>query len=100
MALNEPRKIPFDFRVVEFDGYVWLYDNSERSYLCSAQPTIWLEPLYEVDGDSEDYPDPCYVDAGAKCFEGSQKVLNAEAEEDPKDAWDSAREEAQANHIL
>ena len=34
--LNAPREIPYAFRVVAFDEWVWLYDDSERSFICDT----------------------------------------------------------------
>jgi hypothetical protein len=46
--LNAPREVPYEFFVVEVDGMVWLYDNSERTHACDCVPKVWMEPLYAV----------------------------------------------------
>jgi len=101
MALNAPRTIPFAFRAVEIDGWVWLFDDSERTYICSASPNIWAEPLYPVDGDDWDYPESDYFGASNPAFAKAVEVPVAfDADADSTEAWDEAREEANANHVL
>ena len=104
MALNAPRTIPFDFRVVEWDGWIWLFDDSERTYICSAQPMIWIAPLYPVEQDDDsgfEYPDPDYISASDEAFAKAGKVpVEFGADADSTEAWDDAREEANANYLL
>jgi len=101
MALNKPRTIPFDFQVVEIDGWVWLFDNSERTYLCSAFPNIWAEPLYSLGEDETDHPESDYFPENVlECNEAKAVPVDNDAELNPVEAWDDAREEANANHIL
>jgi hypothetical protein len=46
--LNSPREIPYDFRYFEADGLVYLFDDSERTYACSAQPLVYLAAVFDV----------------------------------------------------
>lgn len=104
--LNAPRTIPYDFRVFELDGWVWLYDESERTYICSAQPMIFAEPLYALDeDDEEDAVDADYWHEKAVIGAKKNVSLKMDAEyvapDVPyKEAWESAMEEAQANHRI
>lgn len=100
MALNAPRTIPYDFKVFEMEGVVWLFDDSSRHYLCSAQAMIWADTLYWLDDDCDDdlldgeYFDPDVVKE-AKTVPGEYPFDMSEEE-----AWQNAREEANANHLL
>jgi hypothetical protein len=90
---------------------VWLYDDSTRTYICSAQPNLWLEPLYpcapeglteeereQYDADAYDCPPkPDYRDAGTIGSLPSVAIFDAEIDTPEKEAWDAAREEAEAN---
>jgi hypothetical protein len=111
VALNAPRTIPYAFRVVEYDGAAWLFDDSSRTFICSFQPTIFMEPLYPLaltDEEHEEWymshPDADYFDA--RTIERLPSVpvplweddITPDVEE--KIAWDTAREAAQANHLL
>ena len=51
MALNKPRPsdLAYAFRTFLREGMVWLYDDSERTYPCTATPHIYGVALYEVD---------------------------------------------------
>ena len=102
MTLNAPRTLPFAFRVVEIDGWAWLFDDSERTYICSANPTIWAEPLYSIDGDyEEEYPESSYFGASDPAFAKAEEVpVEFGADADDVEAWDDAREEANANHVI
>lgn len=61
--LNAPRDQPYDFKVFEMDGVVWLFDDSVRTYICSAQGVIFAEPLYWMNGECDDVlPDANYFD--------------------------------------
>ena len=103
--LNQPRAVPYDFQVVAIDGWAWLFDDSERTYICSQTPMIWLEPLYSEEGDDYDYPpDSTYYPAA---FVKSQTCVGVDvdpdyigADVDHREAWDAAREEANANHLI
>lgn len=117
--LNASRDIPYQFKVVLFDEWVWLYDDSVRTYIASSTPTMYLEPLYYVgparilEGDDEaeeppdwdgPYPDPTYLSAYSF---GELETADVSLDEEwtaptcpEADAWDAAREEARANHIL
>jgi hypothetical protein len=106
--LNEPRKVDYDFRVFLFEEWVWLYDESERTYACSTVPSIYAEPVYPCQPDDEGYddvPDPMYFDT-SMMEEHIPKGEQAEIEKYPfgefgdREAWDEAREEACANHRL
>ena len=105
--LNAPRTVPYAFHVVEIDDWAWLFDDSERTYVCSAQPMIWAEPLYSVDCRREcdrdhEYPDPGYFAESAKTGAVPIPIDPDDSAPDvPRDqAWDAAREEAQANHRI
>ena len=134
--LNAPREIPYEFRVVLHDFVVWLYDDSERTYCCTATPSVWMEALYHFlpeegaecpgcksgtisyneDRDEAactgecgsiwglELPDPDYFSEGALQSEQNRAVPLAPDEVafdvPKKDAWDSAREAANANHLI
>jgi hypothetical protein len=102
--LNAPREIPYDFRVTEKDGWAWLFDDSSRTYACSATPLIYCEALYAVDEDDDwdgTYPDPGYWAASDIDVKSAPKVPVSCAHGVPRqDAWDLASEEAQANCLL
>ena len=97
--LNAPRDVPYEFRVVEIEGWVWIYDDSERTYICSFVPMIWAEPIYPMDraDDGYDWPESDYWEA--RKVEGlhSESVDTYSVEVDREEAWDDAREEACAN---
>jgi hypothetical protein len=100
--MNEPRTIPYAFRVVEIDGLVWLYDDSERTYICSQIPMVYCEALGAVDSDDESYyPDADYFAASEVTRHPWREVpvtLGVDVTHD--EAWDVAREEATANSLL
>jgi hypothetical protein len=107
--LNAPRTIPYDFKVVAVDGWVWLYDDSERTYICSATPTVFMEALYPQNEseDGHEYaqcPDPNYFDArDISKLESVSLELKAEEvtpDIEHDEAWDMAREEAHANYRI
>lgn len=99
--LNAPRTIPYSFKVVELEGIVWLFDDSSRWFPCTATPHIYGEPLYSI-ADSED--DLSWLDVALFTEEivAKAKQVRGEypADMSEKDAWEAAREEAHANHIL
>lgn len=90
--------IPPCFKVVAIDSWVWIFDDSERTYICSAQPHIYCEPLYPYPAEGEepdedpDYPDADYWPAsyakGAILVPGEHETM------------DDAREYAQGNHLI
>lgn len=104
MSLNDPRTIPYSFRVVEMEGVVWLYDDSERTYICSQVPCIFAEPLYALDEGVEELPGGDYWQA--------KDIENRESFPVPvdpeytgplvpyQDAWDAAYQAATSNHII
>ena len=103
--LNAPREVPYEFRVVAFDNWCWLYDASERTYACSATPLHTLEPLYPLFDDCDgSYPDPIMVsEATIEALDTRPVPLDSEytaANVSEDDAWEAAREEAQGNCIL
>lgn len=105
--MQRERKLPYEFRVVEVLGWVWLYDNSSRSYCCSSTPTVWAEPLYAIDGE-EEYPiDSAYFEVSRSCEEGLPSSVPVEIDAEyislevsEQDAWETAREVAQGNHLI
>lgn len=109
--LNAPREVPYAFRVVEIDGWVWLYDNSERTYICSQVPNVYAEALYPTaDGDeanadaydsrpNDDYFTVAQVEA-LPSFPVPARDEDTAAGVDPRSAWDSARDEAQSNCLI
>jgi len=110
--MNGARELPYEFRVVEVLGWVWLYDNSSRTYCCTSTPSVFAEPLYPIEAeeteDSWEYPlDSAYFEVSRSCEEGLLGSLPVEMDSEwtaqdvsEKDAWDAAREEAQGNHLL
>ena len=106
--LNAPREIPYDFHVVKFDCFVWLYDESQRTYICSATPMIYVEALYwdgPEDEEPDNHPDPTYIGestlALGKALDQVEKVpVECPFDMDEKEAWDVAREEANANCLI
>ena len=104
MALNDPREIDYQFKVVAFDEWVWLFDDSSRAYLCEARPSIYMEALYPFADNEERYeelmdyhPDPIYMHASDKVFKGAVEVDTWPMDLDEEEARDEAREEANAN---
>ena len=105
--LNAPREMPYEFRVFEFDDAVWLFDNSERSFPCTAVPHVYAEPLYWT---KEEYLDePMVLDGSLFLARDVEKFETLPIElwdEDiapavpEHEAWDTAREEAHANHRI
>jgi hypothetical protein len=108
MTLSDPRTIDYAFEVFTADGWVWLFDDSERTYLCSPRAYVWAEPLYsQGDGDADypdgvdaDYPDGAYFLAIGVERRAVEVLTIDHTEETEATAWDDAREEANANHRL
>ena len=102
--LNAPREIAYDFRVIEKDGWVWLFDNSSRTYPCSATAHIYCAPLYAVDaGDDWDglYPDSGLWRAADIDTENAPRVpVECPFDMDRQEAWDTATAEAQAYCLI
>ncbi len=104
--LNAPRVHPYEFRVVAFDDWVWLYDDSERTYICDQVPKILLEPLYSMLDDEPEYiPETDYWDAREVEKLDSIAIDNLHPDDtapdvEEREAWDAAREEAQGNHRI
>ena len=102
--LNAPRDLPFAFRVVAFDGVAWLYDDSSRTYPCTATPHIYMEPLYAIGHEDVYLPDAGLFRACDIESRPSHEVpLDSEytaIDAAPVSAWDAAREEAQANCLI
>ena len=102
--LNAPREIDYDFRVVEFCQWVWLYDDSERIFPCTSTPHVHIEALY-WNGDEDD--DPGYLPepgvltvAQLKDLPTGDIPVECPMTMKYREAWDEAREEASANHQL
>lgn len=104
MALNDPRTIPYQFRVIELEGIVWLYDDSERTFICSATACIFAQPLYAIDDEEMELPGGEYWVAGdIECRESFPVPLDPEfigPQVPYREAWDAAVEAANANHII
>lgn len=106
--MNGPRSLPYAFRVAALDGWVWLFDNSERTYCCTTTPSVFAEPLYPLEETGWDYPlDSAYFEVSRFCDEGLKGSVSIELDDEytapeaeEKDAWDAARDEASANHRL
>ena len=109
--LNQPRAIDYEFKVLRWEGWVWLFDDSCRTYACSTIPSIYLYPLYPVDESESEYPpDPTYI--GEELMSSCETVFVmsfgylywTEEGIDEKDAelgaWELAIEEAQSNHYI
>jgi hypothetical protein len=115
--MNEPRTLPYAFRVFEFAGGVYLYDDSVRSFPCTAVPHIAAEELYglcncgDEDGDCGDVV-CCRCNNGVREGDALFLARDVEGRESfpielddeyaaaavPEGvAWDAAREEANAN---
>ncbi len=102
--LNDARVIDYVFTVVEFDEWVWLYDDSERTYPCCATPHVCIEALY-WNGDEDEHPD--YTPDPGMLTEAQLRDLPRERVPGDypwnlprKEAWDAAREEANGNCLL
>ena len=109
--LNQPREIDWDFRALLWEGWVWLYDESSRTYVCSMTPSIYVYPLYPVKVEDDGYPpEPTYIDARSlsefdtepvialsHCAWEDEGITNEQAE---NEAWATAMEEAYANHPI
>ena len=108
MALNDPREIDYDFKVFEMDGWVWLFDDSERTYPCTTRPHIWAEAAYplcdteaEHDEAMEYWPDGGYfLSSEVEKVETVEVLVVDHTEETDKTAWDDARDEANGNHRI
>jgi hypothetical protein len=122
--LNAPRTIDYEFRVFEHDDWVWLYDESARSYPCTAQPHIDAEPLYPAYSRIDDCdertaaceaaydeapPEPGLFLVGrptgtfaqpTPAMKGSLLVMTLPFDMDEREAWDEAREDAQGNCLI
>jgi len=103
--LNAPRDLPFAFKVFELEGFAWIFDDSERTYICSQIPNVWAEPLYPLNHEDPEYwPGPDYF--GARMVEGLELFPVPMGEDevapdtDKQEAWDDAREEACANQLI
>ena len=101
--LNAARELPYDFRVFELDGLVWLVDWSERTYPCSTRPHCFCEAIYDLDGEDYDH-DPAYLLSseleGLELIELHLDPDDVAPDMDEREAWDTAREEAHANHRI
>jgi len=108
MALNDPRTQDYNFKVFEDWGWVWLFDDSERTYPCTTRPHIWAEPVYPLcNTEEEQYeaegnpPDGgYYLSSAVGQMETIEVLVVDHTEECDKTAWDDAREEANANHPI
>ncbi len=92
----------FEFYVFEWQGVVWLYDDNERTHICSSQPTIYAYPMYgqtQHDQDSLDHLEPTYFSPELVAMENPMFVLSVD-EEDAEQAWEQAMEEVSANHPI
>ena len=102
--LNQKRTIPFDFRVFEMDGIVWLFDESERTYPCTAIPHIYAEPMYFMNGDAEsDLPDGnLFLASSIESRESIKVPVKIDREDwgDEREAWNDAWEKANSNCLL
>lgn len=101
--LNSERTIPYAFRVFESDGIVWLFDDSARDFPCTATPHVYAEPLYALDDDLLDYDGAYFLARDVERMETFPVPLDADdtaPDVAEKEAWDAAREEAQANIII
>ncbi len=101
--LNEPRTIPYDFRVIAWEGVAWLLDNSTRTYICSAEPMAYIEPLYWLDNECDEIlPEETYIPIRDLPNDNDMPKVYGEwgAEVEEKEAWDEARESACANCVI
>lgn len=102
--LNEPRNIPYDFKVFELDGVVWLFDDSSREYPCTATKHIYAEPLYlKTDDEGRDvsFIEPAYfLERDVEPLKTYKVPVEFGVGEDEREAWDGAREEALANYLI
>lgn len=103
--LNAKRELPYNFKVFEMDGAVYLFDDSSREYPCTPQPHVYIEALYWVDGECEE---PCDY-TGYLLERDFATIATTSLELDPEDvtpdiedrvAWDTARDEAHCNHYI
>lgn len=109
MALNDPRTIPYEFRVFEMYGWAWLYDESERQYPCTATPHIYAEALYPVSEEAVAefdhyglYPDEILlsVGRGGLGVEDSLELMGVDFDVEREEAWGDARENACGNCLI
>lgn len=54
--LNRQRTIPYRFKVVLIDEVYWLFDDSERTFACSAISMCYAEPVLDTGCPSETPP--------------------------------------------
>tara|TARA_R100001244_G_scaffold92856_1_gene70001 strand:- start:66 stop:386 length:321 start_codon:yes stop_codon:yes gene_type:complete len=106
MALNDKREIPYNFRVFRLHGVAWLCDWSARTYPCTTRPHLYCEGLYLTNEKLLEVPEWTYFRESTLIGEDLPKHLVDLDPEDTafdvseEDAWDAAREEAQANHYV
>ena len=106
--LNEERKINYDFGVFAMDGICWLVDLSEVTYPCTTRKHYYCEAMYFINGDFDgDFYDGHADGYFLESTVMDQKVVKLDLNEwsiahdvESRHAWDSAREEAKANHYL
>jgi hypothetical protein len=107
MTLNASRTIPYAFKVAGIDGIAWIFDDSARTFICSASPCIYAEPLYRLGDETnidEPLPDPDYFSDSLGAF-AVAVALDLDSEDaapgvPESEAWDTAREAAHANHRI
>lgn len=95
--LNQPRTIPYTFKVFEHEGIVWLYDDSSRDYPCTSEPHIFAEPMYNHDMDEELQVEGSYFTEDMLGVTHTVKGMYP-VDMSREEAWNTAREEVQANH--
>ena len=103
--LNGPREINYSFKLCFWDGWAFLFDDSERTYLCSTQPSIYAVPVWKeglTPWETEDLigssPELCYAEPiylSDQVLSGCSviDVLEVDKEVHNQEAWCDAHEE-------
>jgi len=104
VAINDPRKIDYDFKLLLYDEWVFLFDDSERSFLCSSIASVYLVPVFKagtspwetdtlyVEQPEICYTDPLYMRACDLHHYPKVDLIPVDKDEDNDHAWDEAHE--------
>jgi hypothetical protein len=91
----------YEFYVFEWEEIVWMYDDNERTFVCSFRPSIYARPIYttaEEDEGMMDNVEPKYFDPDN--LPATRHAMTLPSVMDEEEAWEEAMEEVSANHPL